>query len=212
MRTVFEQENASFSDRAHLAAQEQIYPYVFNPFHTRAQANDWIRFETTSLDRGEQQRILDGEMATDRIVSVASIWIRAPLRFFVQERFRRHHFAKYQDITITEWNNASNQPSELYKLPGSGLFVYGYFNESENVFLDWIVLNTAKLTLAIFTGELECDTNRNRKGQDFKTIQFHALRDCGIVVAEKRDNKIITTLKARTKPCPFHHRLTEATA
>lgn len=187
MRTTFEQKNSEFSDTAHMAAQTQIYPYIFNP-------QCRLSFESTTLNLGTQQSILDGQMATDRIVSVSVESLKAPVRFYVQERFRRIQYARYQDITITEWNNASNQPSELYKLPGAGLFVYGYFDEQKQLFLDWIVVNTALLMRSIITEQLRCEFRQNNKRQDFINISFKSLRDSGSVIVEKRSAPFIETV------------------
>jgi len=181
VRTDYQPENQAFTDRAHVVAQSAIYPHLFPQKRTRP---DWLSFESTSLAMGERERLLDGEMATDRIVSVHGFAFAAPMRFYVQERFRRPKYLTRQDITITEWNHASNRPSELYKLSGSGIFVYGYFDEATGTFLDWYALNTAELLRELLSGSLRhVGGIPNPKRQDFLAISFDALNRSSCVIA-----------------------------
>ena len=64
MTTPYSEGNQLFSDEAHLAAQTLIYPILFNI------PRELLKFTTTSLSVGEKEKILDGEMAIDRLVSV----------------------------------------------------------------------------------------------------------------------------------------------
>lgn len=139
-RTLYEQDNADFSNRAHMRARDVLYPRIFNVRRER------LQFEDTLLAQSDRAKILDGEMGVDRIVRVTIHNLHAPLMFTVQERFRRPEFAKYQDMTVTEWNHASNSPSELYKI-NAGLFVYGYFDERSGRFPDAIVISVTECSL-----------------------------------------------------------------
>ena len=95
-RTLYEQDNADFSNRAHVRARDVLYPRIFNVCRER------LQFEDTLLAQSDRAKILDGEMGVDRIVRVTIHNLHAPLMFTVQERFRRPEFAKYQDMTVTE--------------------------------------------------------------------------------------------------------------
>lgn len=173
-RTLYEQVNADFSNRAHLRARDVLYPRIFCAHRER------LEFEDTLLAQGDRAAILDGEMGVDRIVRVTVQSLPAPLVFTVQERFRRPEFAKYQDLTVTEWNHASNLPSELYKI-NAGLFVYGYFNEDRDEFLDAIAIDVTDMLLAIATRRLNYARRWNKKMQTFLTLRFGDMEEAGIV-------------------------------
>lgn len=173
-RTLYEQDNADFSNRAHMRARDVLYPRIFNARRER------LAFEDTLLAQSERAAILDGEMGVDRIVRVTVHNLPAPLVFTVQERFRRPEFAKYQDLTVTEWNHASNLPSELYKI-NAGLFLYGYFDERTSVFVDAIAIGVTDMLLAIATRRLRYDRRWNKKRQTFLTLRFDDMERAGIV-------------------------------
>ena len=173
-RTLYEQDNADFSNRAHMRARDVLYPRIFNVRRER------LQFEDTLLAQSDRAKILDGEMGVDRIVRVTIHNLHAPLMFTVQERFRRPEFAKYQDMTVTEWNHASNLPSELYKI-NAGLFLYGYFDERTSVFVDAIAIGVTDMLLAIATRRLRYDRRWNKKRQTFLTLRFDDMERAGIV-------------------------------
>lgn len=170
MYTPFSNDNADFTNKAHQAARWQVYPMLFRlPI-------DNLEFESTLLNMGERERQYDGEMAIDRIVKVkpATFDIQ-PLGFTIQERFRKPKFAKYKDITITEWNPISNKPGELYKLQAQ-LFMYGYYNEANNSFIDVVVFDVAKTLMGICNKSLKYSRGVNpRTKQPFVTIKFDDL-------------------------------------
>lgn len=171
-KTPYDQDNADFSDKAHESAQKQIYPKVFKvPFEN-------LSFETTSLETSPRNEIMDGEMAIDRIVKVKIKCFRQALQFTIQERFRRPEHLKWKDITITEWNNNSNLPSELYKI-SSGLFVYGYYDLNTDNFIDVIVISVPTLLYNFVTDNLKYDKRKNKKNQDFIGIKFNDLDKSG---------------------------------
>lgn len=173
-RTLYEQDNADFSNRAHMRARDVLYPRIFNVRRER------LQFEDTLLAQSDRAKILDGEMGVDRIVRVTIHNLPAPLVFTVQERFRRPEFAKYQDMTVTEWNHASNLPSELYKI-NAGLFVYGYFDERSGRFPDAIVIGVTEMLLALAQGRLRYERRRNKKQQSFLALRFEDMEKAGIV-------------------------------
>jgi len=179
MSTAYSTSNQLFSDEAHLAAQSQIYPALFNV------GQEQLRFTATSLSLGEKERILDGEMAIDRIVSVNVRWFKSEIEFTIQERFRKKQFMSFQDITITEWNNTTNLKSELFKL-NAGIFVYGYFDNVHGEILDWIAVNTVGLLHRLVIREPRVSRGINpRSNQSFLTFKFCDLDNAGVVLARK---------------------------
>ena len=172
MRTPYSTQNAEDSNKAHMAARSLIYPKIFDL------PADKLEFEDTLLHHNERGMVLDGEMAIDRIVNVtARQELKQPVIFTVQERFRKPKFARYKDLTITEWNNNSNLPSELYKITAN-LFVYGYFDGAN--FLDFVCANVPAMLAAICNGNLPLSRGLNpRSNQSFITMTFsdlHRLR------------------------------------
>jgi len=180
VRTEYEGHNADFSNAAHMAARRLIYPHVFGV------DDDALQFEDTLLDGGtERERILDGEMGVDRIVRVSTDGLHAPIVYTVQERFRRPEYSGYGDMTITEWNGASNLPSELYKI-NAGLFVYGYFSEERATFIDWVCVDVVRLLLNITHGSINYTSRQNRKQQTFFCFPMAELRVRKCILAKKR--------------------------
>lgn len=171
--TEFSQLNADFSDAAHAVARKVVYPLFFK--------TDNINYENTSLYISEEHQKRDAEQAVDRIcfVGIDNPMFKKPLKFTVQERFRRERFLSFQDITLTVWNNASNKPSELYKIEAD-YFVYGYFDGS--VLLDCIIVNMADLKLKLCHKEIDFIQRSNLKQQDFIGIKFSQLKQAGVIV------------------------------
>ena len=194
MTTPYSENNQLFSDEAHLAAQNSIYPILFNV------PRKLLRFTTTSLSVGEKEKILDGEMAIDRLVSVKNQWFKAEIEFTIQERFRKPEFLKYQDVTITEWNQETNVKSELFKL-NAGIFLYGYFDRESKNFLDWIAFDTAHLLYRLVIKkpniktwrQAKKDKDKNciirgynpRSHQSFLNFKFEHLEKAGLILKRK---------------------------
>jgi hypothetical protein len=179
MSTPYSTTNQLFSDQGHLAAQRLIYPALFNV------SQEQLSFITTSLSVGDKEKILDGEMAVDRLVRVQVQWFREKIEFTVQERFRRIKFAPYRDITITEWNNRTNLKSELYKL-NAGIFVYGYFDEKAVSFQGWIAFDTTHLLFKLVSSAQPIKRQMNpRSQQTFITFTFETLKKLGVVLGMK---------------------------
>jgi hypothetical protein len=172
--TVYETQNAEFSNAAHLAAQTLLYPAIFKTDASK------LKFESTLLEDSARGAILDGEMGVDRMVHVEVEKLHQPLVFTVQERFRRPEWLTWQDLTVTEWNNASSLPSELYKI-NAGLFLYAYYDETAKAFCDAICINTTGLMQCIATGGITYTKRRNKKQQDFLAFKFDALHKAGLV-------------------------------
>ncbi|NCB47710.1 hypothetical protein EOM81_11920 [bacterium] len=184
--TKYDKINASFSDAAHLAARELIYPKIF-----KIDA-DKIRYEKdTLLHESERGKILDGEMGVDRIVKIACPTLSGELIFTVQERFRRPAYQSFQDVTITEWNHASNLPSELYKI-NAGIFLYAFYDQSKKTFTDGIAFSTTNALLNIANGGIKFNGPfMNKKQQTFIGITYREIEraNCMLWRYAKADNQ-----------------------
>lgn len=166
MRTLHEPKNQAFSDAAHEAAKEIIYPYWFE--------HQGVSFERTKVEHGGMHRVFDGEMAIDVIVRMNIPGFNYPFEYTVQERFRRMPYAKYEDVTITEWNSASNMPSELYKIKANYI-LYGYFDDSCGLFHSWYLITTTSLLDDVRRGKVRVRREINKKGQHFIAIPIEDL-------------------------------------
>jgi hypothetical protein len=174
-KTVFNEHNSVFSQSAHNAAQEQIYPKIW--------PGASINFVDVTIKNDSQNFInntLDGDLGIDRILDVRKE-LATPIRFTIQERFRRPtsedgviKYYKYRDITITEWNEASDVKSELYKIQ-SDYFLYGYFNEKTNCFGEVILVDVPFLKTGIINNSLRWEGKKNKKMQRFICIKFDDL-------------------------------------
>lgn len=189
MYTRFEQHNQDFSDKAHAAAQSLVYPKLFQCDESR------LSFDSASVSDGGEKAILDGQMAVDRLVKVTVEGLRHPIQHTVQERFRRPGYRNYRDITITEWNHASNQPSELYKIK-CGIFTYGYYYEEEHRFGDVIAVDVSAFLMAMTTGGVAYTKKTNRKRQDFICVTFDQLHEAGVVLAQMNEAKAEPAMQA----------------
>lgn len=182
-RTVYQIENANFSNVAHFAARQLLYPLIFGE-------NLPLTFEDTDDKKTERHNILDGEMGVDKIIKVTLNGYSAPLSFSIQERFRRRYgkrkdgstidYTTFNDITITEWNKASGLPSEFYKI-NAGYFLYAYYDETNGSFVKPIMFNVSDLLLALCHNSLLIGRGENKKQQTFLTIRYPALKDAGVV-------------------------------
>lgn len=176
MATPFSSQQKAFSDKAHLLARHVLYPSIFNV------SADKLTFE----DQGDiatdaRYKALDGEMAIDRLVKVTLEKFRSPLTFTVQERFRKPEYAKYRDLTITEWNTWTKRESELYKLHAS-LFLYGYYNELNDRFVEAICANVPALMMAIATNSIRYTHETKKNGsQTFIGLKFDDMHRAGVM-------------------------------
>lgn len=164
--TIYQPENAEFSNACHALARQIFYPKMFG-----VEADQIVYEESTLLADGPRGKILDGELGIDRLLHCNVEGLMGQTVFAVQERFRRHSYSKYRDITVTEWNYASNQPSELSKV-NAGIFVYGYANESVTDFIEIVAVNTPSLIHAVTSGNINFKKERNKKHQSFLSFKF----------------------------------------
>lgn len=174
--TPYSKVNHEFSNRAHALAQATVYPLIFG------EQNE-LRFVPLPED---QVRVIDGDMGIDRNVEVQVQGLHDAFSVLVQERFRHPKYAPYCDVTITEWNNNSNQRGELYKIRAE-MFLYGYYDELANRFIETIAFSTLALKVHLARGLLASSTGVNpRTNQTFFCFKFDDLEKYNAVVHRKK--------------------------
>lgn len=174
MRTAFSRKRMDFTKRAHIAAQTQFYAPMF--------PGRRIEFEDTT------ETVRDLEYAIDCRLAVTVDGLRAPLRFAVQERWREPSAMQYGDITITEWNTATAQPSELHKL-GAHLFVYGFYDAERDHILAGAAVDVLTVLRALALGNLSY-RRESRIDQTFLGFGLRDLQRIGAVVFQIDNRRI----------------------
>ena len=174
--TRYDRERQAFSDKGHLKAQSMVYPELFNV------GRDKLDF--TVIDEEEQKK-QDYTYGIDRTVKVEVLRLKDKLSFTAQERFRHPKFIDYQDVTITEWNNNSNLPSELYKIHAD-LFVYGYYDLPSDSLIEAIAFHVSPFKMRLAQGKVDYLRGSNDKNQSFIKVKFEALKKSGLVVFHRR--------------------------
>ena len=165
MSTVYSPTRQAFSNAAHVAAQTQFYPELFG------------KRPLTFTDTGKT--VADLEYAIDRQIAVTLPQLRAPLLFDIQERWRNPADLGYGDITVTEWNIDTNEPSELHKL-GAHLFVYGFYDEAADRIVLAVAVEVPRMLLGMVLGKLPSE-RRPRGDQTFRTFRYRDLHKAGAV-------------------------------
>ncbi len=174
MKTPYTIENQAFTNKAHMTARKCIYPRIFRNRH--------IEYQDTILGSGEAETILDGKFAIDRIIHVPTSDMKAKIKLTVQERFRKPIHASFRDISITEWNHASGSEGELYKLHAN-LFLYGYYDEENDTFIEAILINVPMLLARMATSTIKYSIHYMKdKQQDIINIGFDELKRTGCVM------------------------------
>ena len=159
------------SKRASIAAQSQFYPLLF--------PNRVLKFEDVT------KTVADLEYAIDVQVAVDAPHLRAPLRFSVQERWRTDLGAmQWGDVTVTEWNLDTGQPSELHKL-AAHLFVYGFYDKEEDKIVAAAAVEVARMLRALSLGKL-APTRKLRGDQSFLAFALDELESVGAVIFRGR--------------------------
>jgi hypothetical protein len=172
--TPFSQSNADFTHQAHEAASRSLYPQFFTTLFGSSRV-DRIDIQLRSRVDGP----LDLKHGIDLTAEV-ECGFRDPIELNIQERFRRPKYANYQDLTITEHNFCSDQPSELMKIKADW-FVYGYYDNGSDSFIEALAVNVTDLKEEIAADRLPWDNSkRNPKGQSFVSIDFEALYDSDV--------------------------------
>jgi hypothetical protein len=193
-KTPYSDANQIFSNNAHEACEEQVYPIVFG------RSRSELVFRNTGLMSGGDGEILDGKMGVDWCVGVNDERLKFPIEHSIQERFRKTRYMSNHDLTITEHNERSGQPSELYKIK-SGFFLYGYFDEESVLMREWVAVDTTRMLMAIHSGTMRWDRGFNpRSKQTFISIKFRELFYCRVLIAYKQDGVQPVSVAFRSVP------------
>jgi len=174
MNTPFDDNNKDFTDKAHAAARTQVYPHLF------ASGGVEIEIENVSVDDSDAHEILDQRLGVDVIIRATPPVFEQSIPIYVQERFRRPEYRHHQDITITKFNNKSDEVSEISKIAAQ-VFIYGYYEPALDEIQEAICVNTTVLLRQIIDGGLANGERQNPKEQDFITISFDELQEAGAV-------------------------------
>ena len=186
--TIYDHSRAEFSNKAHNKARSVLYPTLF-----KTTLNN-LAYHSTLLEMGGKEQIMDAEMGIDVLVEVTVYKLREPLKFVFQERWREPKYRSWQDLTITEWNHASNLPSELYKIT-AGMFLYGYYDLKADLILEALVINVPALLYSIVTKSLQWKLQFvERKRQTFLYFTFKDLYDANLVMYHLKDNQVIYSI------------------
>jgi hypothetical protein len=172
--TAFSEAQMAFTRAAHQAAQMQVYRRWFP---------DGIEFEDAVFTRRDLDYAIDCQLAVicarPPFHGCTTAPLRAPLRVSVQERYRRvRDLDRYGDeITITEWNLASNQPSELHKFAAQ-MFVYGFYDDARNVIVRAAAFSIPAILTGMIDGRLRY-MRKSRGDQHFIALHVPELRRAG---------------------------------
>ena len=186
--TAFSGQNWEITHAAHLAAREQFYPKLW-PNALRIQFID----VTGAVE--------DLKYGIDCIAAVYVKGFRAPLKFFIQERFREPYFRKFRDATVTEWNTVTDLPSELHKIAAQ-IFVYGYYDPAKNLILGALAINVPQMIREIGEGRLPYTRDqRSSKDQDFIGVKWDDLHDAkAIMLSTLKLSRVVETLPDTAEP------------
>lgn len=190
MSTPYSEQDRKHTENAHLKARVDIYPAFFGRFPEQISYPDSIPYFKRNGEPGEiPLQLLDQCMAIDRIIRVETDCVqRGYVEYTAQERFERADAVRHRNISITHFNKATANVSELYKLKPH-YFVSGYFliskdSDLESRFVGKAhICNVERLLRAISDGEISYNIKDNHKSQDFITLLFEDLMAIdGIVV------------------------------
>jgi len=191
-RTEFNEQNKGFTESAHHAARQQFYPELFT-------TDVDISYENTDRGDNEIHDILDQQLGIDLCLYLSNDNVEQNIPLYVQERFRRPEYRQFQDLTITKFNNASGEVSEVSKMAAQ-LMVYGYYDSTLNQIQEAICVNVAVLARNILAGNLSTGQNQNDKKQDFITVSFDELERVGALVVK------VNRVKSKTNPIEIDNR------
>jgi hypothetical protein len=158
MNTTFDENRFKFSQAAHMAAERDVYP-------------GWFPSGVKFLDVTKTKSDLDYAVDCEAQIYSPDPLVRTSFRMLIQERWRLPKSQDWRDMTITEWNLASNTPSELYKL-AAGLFVYGYYNSGTDEIVRAFGVSVPTLLIANARGITQFKERRPRGDQTFNAFDW----------------------------------------
>jgi hypothetical protein len=176
-----------FTKAAHEAARSQFYPDMW----------PGLPLEFTDLTKTE----LDTRAAIDLRVTVGvrlPQW-RAPVRFWVQERWRKRDNYRFGDTTITRWNGNSDTESELHHF-GAGILVYGFYDEASGEVTAAFAFAAPRILYLISIGKLAWhDLPPNSRNQESVGIKASDLWINGCVLHHFKNRALDGTYPGRSR-------------
>lgn len=206
-KTRFDPDRKAETERAHDAAVNQVYPHLFR---------EDVDIKHTPTDRQDSKvhEVMDGQLAIDLKLEVEAPLLEQRVPLYVQERFRDPQYRTFQDLTVTKYNNASQNVSEVSKIAAQWI-VYGYYEDTLHEIQEAVCVNVPILSRRLISGDVNVDENENDKRQDFIGIGFGQLDELGALVCHidrtesaqhpvKVDNRESITAYA-TEGCSCQH-------
>lgn len=164
----------TFTQMGHQAALQKIYSAVFG--------DTSIITDMT----GETNR-LDTHFGIDYVVEVKNPQLRSTVDIWVQERWRKLSYQKYQDITLIEFNDYSGNLAEIYKSKAQ-VMIYGYLSD-DGVIQQAVVVDLATVLVRIAMGKIPFGLRKNNQvNQTFIHVSIADLRAAGLVSYEYNIN------------------------
>ena len=164
----------TFTQMGHQAALQEIYSAVFG--------------DTSVITdmTGETNR-LDTHFGIDYVVEVKNPQLRSTVDVWVQERWRKLSYQKYQDITLIEFNDYSGNLAEIYKSKAQ-VMIYGYLSD-DGVIQQAVVVDLATVLVRIAMGKIPFGLRKNNQvNQTFIHVSIADLRAAGLVSYEYNIN------------------------
>jgi hypothetical protein len=172
--TPFEPKQKEISDSIHLEYRDLLYTSLFGMMREGK-----IIYDAPPDDFRDAA---DRHIACDCILDVPFKGLRHAMRFLVSYRFREDRYQDFQDITFTEYNHASDLPSELYKM-AVHYFTYGYYDLAHRL-IEAIIIDVPDTKRAIISGRLQPkdkDVPNTRSNQTFVSYSFDDLKRLGLM-------------------------------
>lgn len=141
----------------------------------------WLKVNKNWISYRAPTEREDYGFKVDRIISIHRPDEKFASETLVQEHYRRHKAAQWDDITITETTEQGNA-AEFY-VGRSHFLVYGVLNEALTAFLKFVVVPWGELILGIQNDTIpyEREWNLNKKVW-FRTVEIAAIERAGINV------------------------------
>lgn len=184
--TRYDIDRADFSGRVHMTARRVLYPAFFG---VPAEMLEYVECDAAPMQSFE--RALDTRLGIDKIVRVCDPQFRLPIPHAIQERFQRPVNARRRNITITEFNESTGLPSEMYKMVAQW-FVGAFASEDAQVLTEGVIVSVPDLRRAMRAGRIRWDCEKfNDKGQPFIRLTFDDLLDSGVAQLHIVNNEIV---------------------
>jgi hypothetical protein len=179
-KTPLKKDQVALTARGHSIARKTIYPEIFKTF---GQNILYIKNVAGSE--------LDKNFGIDVLIYTQNVFDKMRLLHTIQERFRQYDkwaIENHKDITFTEWNHLSNEPSEWYKIQAKWM-VYGFLNGNKDTsddFVNWCIVSIPLLQLRYARREIVPSRDHfNDRDQSFLGFSYTDLFSQGCIFLSK---------------------------